>query len=548
MMQSLGFGQRKLIEEIIRTNWNINNPDKKVFNYNELLFVIQELLEEEGKKYFEKHSPMRGFSIFKNFVEYLLYRNLANYDSMVLITADKGCITGDACLEMPRDLKKYPKGIPLKKLAGKGPIYVYCFNKETKKIELKKSDGVEFVKIDDVYELELTNGMKIKATGDHPMLLINGTYKQLKDIVYNEKGGKIYSKKLKKIINTDRLRLFCRPAILNSNNMLKIDYSNINRKENDSTYKHEMPEFRFIMKQLGYDINKKIIHHKNGNHYDNNIENLEIFKGHLEHRNEHNMEIYAFKKNNKYSYNTGYSTKKKIKIRIRTNDFNESCRKKRILFCQDNKDYLSKISKKREENILNINSNHVRVGGIVKLIKYIGKRKVYDVVNVQDNHNFIVNGFVVSNTGKSSAAIMLARAWCRVIGIRFDPKRHIAYNNADMVNKIENLKKFEPLIADEAVRFCCITGDTKIKTPKGNMLIIDLVGKKNFEVISYNEKTKKEEIQLAGECIKTKNDYVYEVEIEDGKKIKCTKEHKFLTNNGWKELQELKEGDEIYGS
>jgi hypothetical protein len=56
-------------------------------------------------------------------------------------------------------------------------------------------------------------------------------------------------------------------------------------------------------------------------------------------------------------------------------------------------------------------------------------------------------------TGKSSAAIMLARFWCKLIGIKFDPARHIAYNNADVMRLIEELNPFEPLIADEAVRF-----------------------------------------------------------------------------------------------
>ena len=250
MKDGIGFGQRRLIRKIIEENWNML-PEKKNYTFNELLFIIQEMVTEEGKAYQEGYSIMRGYHVFRDFVKLLIYRNLANYDSMVLLTSEKGCITGDALLEMPRDLKKYPKGIPLKKLEGKGPIYVYSFNKNTKKLELKKSDGVEFVKEDDVYELELTNGMKIKATGDHPFMLLDGTYKQLKEL----------------------------------------------------------------------------------------------------HRSE--------------------------------------------------------VAINREKN--NLNSNHVSKGGIIKLITYLGKQKVYDVVNVQDNHNFIVNGFIVSNTGKSSAGIMLCR-------------------------------------------------------------------------------------------------------------------------------------------
>jgi len=55
--------------------------------------------------------------------------------------------------------------------------------------------------------------------------------------------------------------------------------------------------------------------------------------------------------------------------------------------------------------------------------------------------------------GKSSTAIELAREWCRLLKIKFDPKRHIAYDNADVIEKIQTLNPFEPLIADEAIRF-----------------------------------------------------------------------------------------------
>ena len=148
-------------------------------------------------------------------------------------------------------------------------------------------------------------------------------------------------------------------------------------------------------------------------------------------------------------------------------------------------------------------------------------------------------------TGKSSAAIMMAREWCRMIGIRFNPSRHIAYNNSDIANKIEVLNKFEPIVADEAIRFACISGDTLIKAPDGNVPIKDLEGKKKFEVISYNEKTQKEEIQIAEKCVKVKEDVVYEIETESGEKIQATKEHKFLTAHGWKKLEELQDGDTI---
>jgi len=378
--EGLGFGRKALIEKIVKANWKINHPERKNFTYTELLFVIQEMLDEEGKHYYNKKSAMRGHHIFREFVKLLLYRNLANYDSMVLLTGDKGCLTVDTLIDMPRDLIKYPKGIPIKDLIDKGPIHVYSFNKDTKKIELKKSDGVEFVKRADVYEIETVNGMKIKATDDHPFMLMDGTFKKLKDI------------KLE-----DKLQL--------KNNITQL-------------------------------INKK----------------------------------------------------------------------------------------------------------------YIGKINVYDIVNVRDNHNFIANNFVVSNSGKSSCAIMMAREWLSMQGKTFNPKKHIAYNNAEIMTKIDNLSPFEVIICDEAVRFCCLHGDTIIDLPEGKFKIKYLEGRKNFDVVSYNEKTKEREIKKAKSCIKVREDIVYEIKTEDGKKIRATKEHKFLTSNGWKKLEELNNGDDLIGS
>ena len=545
MSEGLGFGKRKLIEQIIKDNWGIEKVEDKNFNYNELLFVVQELLTEEGKAYFEQRRGRRGHHIFREFVKYLLYRNLANYDSMILITSEKGCILDDTLIEMPRDLKKYPKGISVKKLIDKGPIYVYSFNVEKKRLEVKKSKGCEFAKIADVYEVELLNGQKIKVTEDHPFLLMDGSYKQLKDIIYkNSKGNpsRAYIKKGNRYL-TDRLRIFSRPNILNLNNFIKVDYSDIDKKNGDTGYKHSDFESRFIAREIFGDIDGKIIHHKNGNHFDNRVENLEVLDGQLMHWKKHNMDKYKFKIKNKYCRAKGYSTKKKEKINIKTNEFKVQCSKKRTNYCLKNGDKISMQSILREKN--NCNSNHTRCGLRIKSIRYIGKRKTYDIVDVEDNKNFIANGFVVSNTGKSSAAIMIARFWCKLMGIRFDPNRHIAYNNADVMTKIDKLNKFEPIIADEAIRFACISGDMSVKTSKGNIPIKELANKKNFKVYTFNENTEKEELQEAGQCVKVREDVVYEIETEDGKKIKATKDHKFLTINGWKILEELKNGDTL---
>ena len=56
-------------------------------------------------------------------------------------------------------------------------------------------------------------------------------------------------------------------------------------------------------------------------------------------------------------------------------------------------------------------------------------------------------------TGKSSFALMLVKAYCKIIDIKFNPKRHMAYTNAQVIERIKNLNEFEPLICDEAINF-----------------------------------------------------------------------------------------------
>jgi len=56
-------------------------------------------------------------------------------------------------------------------------------------------------------------------------------------------------------------------------------------------------------------------------------------------------------------------------------------------------------------------------------------------------------------TGKSSAGILTAREWCRTIDIRFNPRRHVAYSNLQVIKALEYLKPFEPLVCDEAIDF-----------------------------------------------------------------------------------------------
>ena len=50
-MSSLGFGRQRLIQEIIKQTWHVDNPSSIKFTLKDIMFLVQEMLEDEGKRY-----------------------------------------------------------------------------------------------------------------------------------------------------------------------------------------------------------------------------------------------------------------------------------------------------------------------------------------------------------------------------------------------------------------------------------------------------------------------------------------------------------------
>lgn len=87
----------------------------------------------------------------------------------------------------------------------------------------------------------------------------------------------------------------------------------------------------------------------------------------------------------------------------------------------------------------------------------------------------------------------------------------------------------------------CLTGDTLISVASSGLQtpIKDLVGKSGFTVWALNEQTMKLEESVVSNAFSTEVKSVFEIETRLGRKIKATGNHKFLTIQGWKRLDEL---------
>jgi hypothetical protein len=109
----------------------------------------------------------------------------------------------------------------------------------------------------------------------------------------------------------------------------------------------------------------------------------------------------------------------------------------------------------------------------------------------------------------------------------------------------EFLENVVSIIIDE-----CFDGDSPVLTPFGFIPIKML--KPGDKIINYSESTGnfKEDIIVHTHKNLTKSfsEKMYELEFDNGKKIKVTGNHKFLTNTGWIRADELNENHEIVSS
>jgi replicative DNA helicase len=109
---------------------------------------------------------------------------------------------------------------------------------------------------------------------------------------------------------------------------------------------------------------------------------------------------------------------------------------------------------------------------------------------------------------------------------------------SQLSRKVEDRQSKRPQMSDLR-ESGCLHGDTKIYSPslKKNILIKDLDNCESFTIVA-TDSTINNEIK-AKKCFSTGEKEVFKITLINGQSISATSNHKFLTPNGWKEVDSL---------
>ncbi|KKN90069.1 hypothetical protein LCGC14_0231820 [marine sediment metagenome] len=325
-----------------------------------------------------------------------------------------GCLIGSTEVDVPRDLSGSTRGIPIRELIGK-TFHVFCYDKINNCFTLKRAKDVRKTGIrKPVYKLSY-EGKDYKhfhsydyiiGTYDHPILKTDGSYCKLGELKRGDSLRSLYRKTYDGYVH----------LVLNDSKC-------------KSKYEH-----KFIGELVcgQYDVH----HHKNHKKWDNSIENLEGLSS-VEHQSlhaykNHEKENFMWNIHPKGMKGKKHSSTTKAKISSTIKYQWKEDRQRRVLAIKNagiakrnksgkkinNKAWLENIYKsgatgKEIAKICECSTqtvyNRLSDFGVVirktnhKVIsvEFYGYEDVYDM-EVEDCHNFVANGIVVHNSGKST--------------------------------------------------------------------------------------------------------------------------------------------------
>jgi hypothetical protein len=310
----------------------------------------------------------------------------------VRFVGNTGCLSGDTEVRLSRGAacrkytleSLYAKYQGIKQKNGRAfdlkiPSYIRSFN--GKEIRLHKIKEVSYSGIKKVFELSLENGLKIKATEDHKFLTRSEEWVQLKylqglEVMCDTPNTEAKNRKRIKLSDIGLPVGRNHPYNTKANGQIEVHRLIYEAKMNNLSFIAYLdillnePE---ICKTLNFvDTSIYLIHHKDGCHYNNSLENLELLD-----KNKHYLE------HNVYS------------------NFSQG---------------IPKFSK-------------------VVDIRLIGEERTYDIECEEPYHNFVANNIIVHNSGKSWSALFFCEECARMMGKELN-KEDVYFSIKDVLDKV----------------------------------------------------------------------------------------------------------------
>lgn len=402
--------------------------EKSTFEKADLLEAAakEEGLTAEGLHIRIKKLSLRGaIGIRKGINQDKVEIDLDQYDpGLIALKGVNGCLAGDTLIDIPRDLTKHPYGIPIRELVGQEPL-VYSYDLDLKKIILARATNIRKTGIQrEVFRLKFTakrhkgrflSPLELVGTADHPVMLRDGTYKSLGELKPGDSLMPLYRR--------------CRDG----------KYVWINLNNGEMALEHRMVAETIVGRALHKDEHG---HHRDKNTFNNNENNIEGLHCHRHfilhgrdrppHYDEHPRGMLG-KHHRKIILN---QISNSMKLRWSNPEERERRLKSQREFWDKNKKewhnkkllqrlYLEKkLSTTQIGNRFGVSDTAIRA----KLIKYeIGRRTPYEgriACGMYENHevidiepagyedvydievprtsNFVANGVVVHNSGKTT--------------------------------------------------------------------------------------------------------------------------------------------------
>jgi len=180
----------------------------------------------------------------------------------------------------PRDRNRYPLGVPIRELVGKEDFWVYAFDhREGGRLALARAKKVWETKVDTIWELAYgyvdgdghIRRDVLRATGDHLVMLRDGSYRELKDL---RPGDSLMPMGRRTIQRTGRSQV---------DTGTKLPPGSSSSKKT-----HWEPEYLFVAEKVHSLPSGSAVHHKDFNKLNDSPDNLAVMTR-AEHSRLHRM-------------------------------------------------------------------------------------------------------------------------------------------------------------------------------------------------------------------------------------------------------------------